>query len=715
MADLSFVGVTSGTDSTLTVSSVNVAAPGSTASGDLDLMLVSAAVITGGAGPPTLSMGAGWEQVATFTYTGQGSLDGRQSVFRRNGSTVQTETITASANSAFSWDRMVYSGQHPSTPITVTPVLGINAAGTSQVIPSITTDNPRALAIYQLGGLSATTTWTPGSGVTERSDHNAACTGDILQATAGAVGTKTFTAAVSNITLYAVVAANSDFLRITAQPADQTVNNGATATFSVTVTGGTTAYGYQWQDDSSGSFADIGGATSSSYAPTAAYSMQGRQYRCVITDAISSTVTSSAATLRVATNLTGTGPRSFPILGGGPIGAGAVGEVYQAAVSAGTHTTTGALASGAATVAGSAAHLTLHTTSGALASQAATLAGSAAHQVAHATSGALAAQSATMTGAAVRTRIHATDGALSAQAAALSGAAVHPHTTTGALSAQAAAMSGAAVHPHTTSGTLAAQAATVAGAALHPHTTSGALSAQDATLSGSADHTTAGASHSTSGALAAGDATLSGSATHLTLHTTTGALASGASSVAGAAVHPHTTSGALPSQAASVAGSAAHSALHATSGALAAGDASITGDAQHATVGTHDASGALQAVASSLAGVAEHVSAQSNSAGWGHAILAQARRRAQEATRKAREREEQDAREAVEQAAQLRAAERAQKLAVARKLEAAQQQALERELFSKILANMMADAARQQAADQIADDNDALMLILAVS
>ena len=91
---------------------------------------------------------------------------------------------------------------------------------------------------------------------------------------------------------------------ITGQPTDQTVNNGATATFSVTT--GTAPITYQWQDNSSGSFADISGATSSSYSPTASYSIQGRQYRCIVTDA-NGTATSAAATLRVAFSLSGTG------------------------------------------------------------------------------------------------------------------------------------------------------------------------------------------------------------------------------------------------------------------------------------------------------------------------------------------------------------------------------------------------------------------------
>lgn len=114
---------------------------------------------------------------------------------------------------------------------------------------------------------------------------------------------------------------------ITAQPTNQTANAGATATFSVTATPQLGSVTYQWQDDSSGSFANIASATSSSYAATSVtYAMQGRQYRCVVSESGYPDVTTSSARLAVAFNLTGTGPRSYPILGEAPFGAGAFAE-----------------------------------------------------------------------------------------------------------------------------------------------------------------------------------------------------------------------------------------------------------------------------------------------------------------------------------------------------------------------------------------------------
>lgn len=80
---------------------------------------------------------------------------------------------------------------------------------------------------------------------------------------------------------------------ITAQPASTNVVVGQTAAFSVKATGATS---YQWQDNSSGSFADIGGATSSTYTTAATdSSFQRRQYRCVVTNASGSVNTSTAS------------------------------------------------------------------------------------------------------------------------------------------------------------------------------------------------------------------------------------------------------------------------------------------------------------------------------------------------------------------------------------------------------------------------------------
>jgi hypothetical protein len=86
---------------------------------------------------------------------------------------------------------------------------------------------------------------------------------------------------------------------ITAQPQNQTVGAGATATFTVAATGG--GLSYQWESEAPGgsSFTSITGATSSSYTTAATTLTQsGTQYMCVVTNNAASTP-SNASTLTV--------------------------------------------------------------------------------------------------------------------------------------------------------------------------------------------------------------------------------------------------------------------------------------------------------------------------------------------------------------------------------------------------------------------------------
>jgi len=85
---------------------------------------------------------------------------------------------------------------------------------------------------------------------------------------------------------------------ISAQPQSAQVYEQQTATFSVTAATAGTGLSYQWQDDSSGSFANISGATSSTLSVMAYLPMSGRHYQCVLSDSIGNR-TSNAVTLIV--------------------------------------------------------------------------------------------------------------------------------------------------------------------------------------------------------------------------------------------------------------------------------------------------------------------------------------------------------------------------------------------------------------------------------
>ncbi len=86
---------------------------------------------------------------------------------------------------------------------------------------------------------------------------------------------------------------------ITAHPAGVSVTEDATATFSVTATGDA-PLSYQWQIDTGSGWGDIGGANASSYTtPATTLADDGNQYRCVVSNTIPSSATSTAATLTV--------------------------------------------------------------------------------------------------------------------------------------------------------------------------------------------------------------------------------------------------------------------------------------------------------------------------------------------------------------------------------------------------------------------------------
>lgn len=101
---------------------------------------------------------------------------------------------------------------------------------------------------------------------------------------------------------------------ITAQPTGQTVTEGSAATFSVTASAGDSeTLTYQWQQstDSGSSWTDISDATDDSYTTgTTNTSMNGYQYRCVVTGSGGVSVISQTATLTVQAK-----PASVPVTG----------------------------------------------------------------------------------------------------------------------------------------------------------------------------------------------------------------------------------------------------------------------------------------------------------------------------------------------------------------------------------------------------------------
>lgn len=138
------------------------------------------------------------------------------------------------------------------------------------------------------GGWNLYSTYTDANGATRHRAENLVAMG-VANATAG-----------DNDTL-----APAPVITIGTQPANASVNEGETATFTVaaTVTQGATAT-YQWQksDDAGANWADVAGATSASHTTGVLTNADddADQYRVVVSVTGGTDVTSSAATLSVA-------------------------------------------------------------------------------------------------------------------------------------------------------------------------------------------------------------------------------------------------------------------------------------------------------------------------------------------------------------------------------------------------------------------------------
>ena len=180
--------------------------------------------------------------------------------------------------------------------------------GNGTVTPKITTDSlsdgtvgePYSAKLQATGN---NITWSVASGNLPTGLTLESNTGTI-SGTPTAAGTSTFTVTAEN----SAGSASKKFtiqiahqpIAITTQPADVSVQEGQTATFTVGATGESLSYQWQQSTDRGSSWTDIDDATSVSYTTAATtMNMNGYQYCCKVTGADNQTVTSNAATLTV--------------------------------------------------------------------------------------------------------------------------------------------------------------------------------------------------------------------------------------------------------------------------------------------------------------------------------------------------------------------------------------------------------------------------------
>ena len=253
--------------------------------------------------PDSQSVATG--ETATFSVTATGSTLSYQ--WKKNGTTIAGATsstyTTPAASSADSGTK--YSVSVSNTAGAVTSNTATLAVLDKAVAPAITTQPADQTAITgQTATFSVSATGTSLKYQWKKADKDipgATLRTYTTPATSSADSGARYSVSVSNslstVTSNTVTLTVSDTAvapSISSQPTAQSVNEGQSATFSVTASG-TAPLIYQWQKDST----DISGATSSTYTtPATSSTDNGAQYSVVVING-AGTVISSKATLTV--------------------------------------------------------------------------------------------------------------------------------------------------------------------------------------------------------------------------------------------------------------------------------------------------------------------------------------------------------------------------------------------------------------------------------
>lgn len=199
MANFAYRSAVQVDDSSGSSATANATLPSGTTSGDGQIIGYMSGVVTGG-GAPTHTTPSGWTLVGSSTFTNISGLDGRFSLFAKvAGGSEGTVTLTSNKNCFHTVRRLTYQNANATDFVSgISPTFATTASSTSHAVASVTPGRANAMAWYMLVGLSAVATWTAASGTTERTDQQSTCTDDLIQTTAGATGSKTFTCSATN-------------------------------------------------------------------------------------------------------------------------------------------------------------------------------------------------------------------------------------------------------------------------------------------------------------------------------------------------------------------------------------------------------------------------------------------------------------------------------------------------------------------------------------
>ena len=270
----------------------------------------SGAAVTGisqiDSGNPAAVLASGFGSGANFTLSGLTAGTSVVTVYPADaggGSVSITVTVVPATPTGISISSQPAS-QTVTEPNTATfNVTASTTAGTLTYQWQVSTDGGLTWANVTGGTGANTASYT--TGATSNATDNGNQYRCVLNSTS--TGVPTVYSNAATLTVNPIVSP----ITITTQPANASVIQPVTATFSISASTTAGTLTYQWEVNTGSGWTTIAGATGSSYTtPATTTAMSGNQYRCVLTDTASNTLTSNAATLTVTTG----GPGG----GGGP-------------------------------------------------------------------------------------------------------------------------------------------------------------------------------------------------------------------------------------------------------------------------------------------------------------------------------------------------------------------------------------------------------------
>ena len=251
----------------------------------------------------TVTVTSGATGTVTFkdgsTTLGTGPINSGQATYSTSSLTAGSHSITAvyegDSYYATSTSNAVAQVVAAAPVVTSNPSSQTVNAGATATFTATATGNPAPSVQWQVS-TNGGSTWTVIAGVTTTSYTTPASTA----ANDGTQYRAVFSNSVGSAASTAATLHVNQAPSITGQPVNVTANSGSTATFSATATGFPVPT-VQWQKYTSGVWANITGATSTSYTtPTLTSGDNGTQYRAVFHNGIGNDATTSAAMLTIA-------------------------------------------------------------------------------------------------------------------------------------------------------------------------------------------------------------------------------------------------------------------------------------------------------------------------------------------------------------------------------------------------------------------------------